>query len=308
VNEATTQIVVVAVNRSLTLKHSKNFFVARDDLWFVETFLIFYLNKRVFITRQNFFSKKMKRDDTPTSSQQEEKLIRIPNRDKTFHESWYPGRNLLNIPHPFRAILAGPPNRGKSTICKNLLLRADPPFEQVIVVHYDLETKEYDDLKGEHFFLLNTIPNVSEFSGKRKTFIILDDLPIKQLKKDQQILLNRLYGYMSTHKNISICLCSQDAYEIPVLVRRSSNLWVLWKGVDHISLKQLSKRGGCENLMDLMKRYLHISYDSIWLDSSPNSPAPIRVNGYKVIPQSCERDEEEEREVELERLEENAIH
>jgi len=57
-----------------------------------------------------------------------------------------------------------------------------------------------------------------------------------------------------------------------------------------------------------MKRYLHISYDSIWLDSSPNSPAPIRVNGYKVIPQSCERDEEEEREVELERLEENAIH
>ena len=249
----------------------------------------------------------MKRDDTPSMINQEEKLIRIPNRDKTFHEAWYPGRNLLNIPHPFRAILAGPPNRGKSTICKNLLLRADPPFEQVIVVHYDLETKEYDDLKGEHFFLLNTIPNVSEFSGKKKTFIILDDLPIKQLKKDQQILLNRLYGYMSTHKNISICLCSQDAYEIPVLVRRSSNLWVLWKGVDHISLKQLSKRGGCENLMDLMKRYLHISYDSLWLDSSPNSPAPIRVNGYKIIPQTCEREEEREAEIEKEE-EQNAIH
>lgn len=82
----------------------------------------------------------------------ENKLFRIPNKDKFFHETWHPGRNLLNIPHPFRAILAGPPNRGKSTICKNLLLRADPPFEQVIVVHYDMETKEYDDLKGEHFF------------------------------------------------------------------------------------------------------------------------------------------------------------
>lgn len=229
----------------------------------------------------------------------ENKLFRIPNRDKFFHETWYPGRNLLNIPHPFRAILAGPPNRGKSTICKNLLLRADPPFEQVIVVHYDMETKEYDDLKGDHFFLLNDIPNVSEFSGKKKTFIILDDLPIKQLRKAQQILLNRLYGYMSTHKNISICLCSQDAYEIPVLVRRSSNLWVLWKGVDLVSLKQLARKSGCENLMELMQEHLHVSYDSLWIDTSPNSPAPLRVNGFKVLA-TCQQSEEGQMEEEKE--------
>jgi len=240
----------------------------------------------------------------------ENKLFRIPNKDKFFHETWHPGRNLLNIPHPFRAILAGPPNRGKSTICKNLLLRADPPFEQVIVVHYDMETKEYDDLKGEHFFLLNEIPNVSEFSGKKKTFIILDDLPIKQLHKPQQILLNRLYGYMSTHKNISICLCSQDAYEIPVLVRRSSNLWVLWKGVDLTSLKQLAKKSGCENLMELMRDHLHVSYDSLWLDSSPNSPAPIRVNGFKVL--SCRQSgeglmEEEEEKTQTENKQEQNV-
>jgi hypothetical protein len=154
-----------------------------------------------------------------------------------------------------------------------------------------METKEYDDLKGDHFFLLNDIPNVSEFSGKKKTFIILDDLPIKQLRKAQQILLNRLYGYMSTHKNISICLCSQDAYEIPVLVRRSSNLWVLWKGVDLTSLKQLARKSGCENLMELMQEHLQVSYDSLWIDTSPNSPAPIRVNGFKVLT-TCQQSEE----------------
>lgn len=51
--------------------------------------------------------------------------------------------------------------------------------------------------------------------------------------------------------------------------------------------------------MELMRDHLHVSYDSLWLDSSPNSPAPIRVNGFKVL--SCRQsgeglmEEEEEK-------------
>jgi hypothetical protein len=28
------------------------------------------------------------------------KIIPLPNPDKNFHEKWYKGRNMLNIPHP----------------------------------------------------------------------------------------------------------------------------------------------------------------------------------------------------------------
>lgn len=213
----------------------------------------------------------------------EKKIIPIANADKGFHESWDNGRDLLNIPHPFRCVLAGKPGSGKSTVIKNLLLRQDPSFEQVIVIHYDLDTKEYDDLKGENFYLLNKIPDVKEFSGKKKTLLVLDDLPIKNLPKDQNILLNRLFGYYSTHKNISVCLATQDAYEIPPLVRRCASLWILWRGVDQISLKMLAKRAGCDELFELMKKYLKGRFDSIWLDMTPDSPATIRINGYTVI-------------------------
>ena len=64
-------------------------------------------------------------------------IIPLPNPDKEFHESWNKSRNMLNIPHPFRAVMLGPPNVGKTTIVKNLLLRADPPFQEVIVIHCD---------------------------------------------------------------------------------------------------------------------------------------------------------------------------
>ena len=37
-----------------------------------------------------------------------DELFYIPNRDKTFTEKWYPGRNLLNFPASFRAVLFGP--------------------------------------------------------------------------------------------------------------------------------------------------------------------------------------------------------
>jgi len=41
------------------------------------------------------------------------KILALPNPDKTFHEKWYKGRNMLNIPHPFRCVALGPPNVGE---------------------------------------------------------------------------------------------------------------------------------------------------------------------------------------------------
>ncbi len=41
------------------------------------------------------------------------KILALPNPDKEFHEEWYRNRNVLNFPHPFRAVALGPPNVGE---------------------------------------------------------------------------------------------------------------------------------------------------------------------------------------------------
>ena len=77
------------------------------------------------------------------------KIMCFPNKDKSFQESWTPGRNLLDIPWSFRAIFCGPPSSGKSTIVKNIILQANPMYDEVLIVHFGQGGSD-DEQPGKH--------------------------------------------------------------------------------------------------------------------------------------------------------------
>ena len=210
-------------------------------------------------------------------------ILALPNADKLFHEKWKKGRNMLNIPHPFRCVALGPPNCGKGTIVKNLLLRAKPAFEEVFVIHCDPDyTKEWNDIGGE---MMSEIPNPEDWKGEVKTLVILDDLEFKGMSKDQKRNLDRLFGFVSTHKNISICLCAQDTFNVPPIVRRCSNLWVLWKMNDMDSLSNTARKTGmsAQNFNTIFNELMMNNHDSLWIDTTAGTPYPLRKNGYTII-------------------------
>lgn len=212
------------------------------------------------------------------------KIIPIHNPDKEFHESWFDGRNLLNIPHPFRAVLLGPPNVGKSTTCKNILLRADPEFEEVFVVHCDGDyTEEYDDL--DSCTILERIPAPDEWEGAVKTLVILEDLEFKFMDRQQKRNLDRLFGFVSTHKNISVILCAQDTFNVPAIVRRCANLWVLWKCSDLDEMSNCARRTSMKPLTfkKIFQKFITGPKDSLWIDMSERSPHRLRKNGFTKI-------------------------
>lgn len=208
-------------------------------------------------------------------------LLALPNADKKFHEKWKDSRNMLNIPHPFRCVCLGPPNCGKSNVVKNLLIRAKPAFEQVFVIHCDPGyTKEYDDIGG---ILLNDIPTPEQWEGKVKTLCVLDDLEFKGMNKDQKRNLDRLFGFVSTHKNISCILCSQDPFNVPPIVRRCSNLWVLWKCCDLDAMATCARKTGFKNFNTIFNQLKIDGHNSLWLDMTEKTPYPMRKNGYTLI-------------------------
>jgi hypothetical protein len=212
-------------------------------------------------------------------------LLALPNADKQFHEEWDDERDMLNIPHPFRAVFLGPPNTGKSTAVKNMLIRQEPPFEEVIVIHCDAEyTKEYNDI-GEDVQMLSHIPSPDEWEGIKKTLVILDDLELKTLPKDQKKNLDRLFGYVSTHKHCSVCLCSQDPFNVPPIVRRCSNLWVLWRCSDLDSMSICARKTGLKSdaFNSIFNDLLLEKRDSLWIDMTNKTPYPMRKNGYTLI-------------------------
>lgn len=211
------------------------------------------------------------------------RFIIIKNPDKKFHEHWHSSRNKLNFPHPFRAVLLGPPNSGKTSWVKNILMRAHPPFKKIFVIHCDPEyTQEYDDVNSE---FLTEIPAPSDWEGKVKTLVVLDDLEFKTMNKDQRRNLDRLFGFVSTHKNISCILCSQDPFNVPPIIRRCSNLWVLWRLMDMDSMATCARKTGMksEDLKDIFNNFMPDTHDSLWIDCTEKTPYPFRKNGFEDI-------------------------
>jgi hypothetical protein len=118
-----------------------------------------------------------------------------------------------------------------------------------------------------------------------KTLLVIDDLDIRSLNKVQKMHLDRLLGYVSTHRSVSVAICTQDGFNLPAAMRRMCNVYCLWKGPDMEALSMMAKKLGVKNLHELFMRYCPNRRDSVWIDTTPGTPAPLRINGFKIIPQ-----------------------
>jgi hypothetical protein len=133
--------------------------------------------------------------------------------------------------------------------------------------------------------MLDEIPSPDEWLGEVKTLVVLDDLEYKGMARDQRANLDRLFGFVSTHKNISVALTSQDPFNVPPIVRRCSNLWVLWPMTDIDAMAMTARKSGlkADDFRNIFKNLMKHKRDSLWLDLTDKTPYPQRKNGYELI-------------------------
>ncbi len=229
-----------------------------------------------------------KKKKLKSKSKLPKELIYIPNADKNFHEKWEAGDDLLDFPHPVRILLAsgGRPNLRKTNTLKNIVVRQSPQFEKIYLIHCGGKiTKEYEDFNVE---LLDEIPEPYDeeiFDPMKKTLLILEDLNFKSMNRIQNKKIDRIFGYTSTHQNLSIMTTSQGFFAIPHMVRLMSNVLVLWRSADLDSMETIRRRVDMtrEDWNYILNNFLKKPYDSLWIDNTKNSPAPLRLNGYQII-------------------------
>lgn len=110
--------------------------------------------------------------------------------------------------HPFTAIVAGPTQSGKSVFTFKLISFAQelisPPPEKVVYCY-----GEYQDVFNNypHVTFVEGLPDVSQFDGKHRTLLILDDL-----MSESNDSVSNIFTKFSHHRNISVIYLSQNLF------------------------------------------------------------------------------------------------
>ena len=209
------------------------------------------------------------------------KLIDIKNTDKGFTEVWTQNRSkdIANFPHPSRVVLLGPPSMGKSFLMKHLLLRQRPMFKELYIIHGDGQcTTEFNDLEPTK--IMDEIPPIEFFDSKVKTIVFIDEFSFEAMNKETTARCNKLFRYVSSHKNVSIYCSHQLCFELPSLIRKLANVWIIWKPRSMTETRLIANRI-CMSPDQLVYIFEHICNgyrDSLCVDFHKDTPAFLRKN------------------------------
>ena len=216
-----------------------------------------------------------------TSTKLPHRIIPLPNQDKGFHES--PKQlddDLANFPWPSRILMCGAPNSGKTTLAMNILLHANPPYDRVVVWHADAGTKEWAMVTDE---VVTKAPAIEEWDSRIKNCLVIDDVCLKALNKEEKARLDRLCGYTSTHKGLTVMITNQQPNAIPASIRRMCNVFFLWNSTDAQSLRDIALKCGIKSheLSSLLKLLPGVK-DNLCVDLT-GSPYRYRKNLFELI-------------------------
>lgn len=230
------------------------------------------------------------------------------NKEKSHFEHWDKDRNIANFIHPYRLLIQGLPNSGKTTTALSILAQAKPLFDEIIICHakyfdssissedpkeLEIPNNEIDlpEYEGIDFTCgLRSIPlgytyfkRFQNAENSKKNCLIIDDLELREWcrgKYERQIALNKLFSYQSTHHGLSIIITCQDGTsQLPVGIRREANVNVIFKGRDRNAIQyQATCLGFPKATLIAMFELCKSNHDSICFDATDSTPYPFRYN------------------------------
>jgi hypothetical protein len=215
-------------------------------------------------------------------------LIKMSNPDKKKHEYYKKGQNPIRFPKPFRCVILGKVNSGKSYLARHILLAHQgcaPKFEEIHIVHgcFDTHTTEYDDIEATS--IMNNIPHYSEFDPDIHKLLILDDVDFTMMPNIELRNLSELVRFGSTHCNMSIMLLHQSWFRIPKIVKDTANVFIIFRPHDNDELGTIGRRVGLKKnkIFDIFNNHLPEWRDSLCINLIPGAQHKFSKNLFEPI-------------------------
>lgn len=199
---------------------------------------------------------------------------------------------------PVRMLFIGPPSCGKRSNLLTMIFQIETnglPFDTITVLHLDSRTIEYNVLKGDnveyHVYNPQSVKDgelsFENFDGKKQNCLVIDEIDFKQLGDKAVSSIERLLGYASSHKNVSIFMCYQQLTKIPPQIRRLMNEYVVFKQDTPEVVDMIAIRTGApkEHLKELLMGMTKTKHDSIRIrcDQPPDTSLRYMLNLFQPI-------------------------
>ena len=212
-------------------------------------------------------------------------LVVIKNSDK-LNAHFDKKEPTLMPSHPSRIIIAGRSGYSKTTAVLNIVGRATPAFDRIVVWHRDHEqSHEYDICDPE---MVGEMPEVTTWDPSLKNCLIIEELNVLVFTQQQRGDLERIFNYQSSHKSLTAICAVQNFTNLSPSIRRSACWWVLYPSVSLGAVSDISRKTS-HDLRQLMK-LCATKYDSITFDFSGNGPK-LRLNMFGPIVDDAEDEE-----------------
>lgn len=234
----------------------------------------------------HFIKKKKTRKVKKKLGRAPRSLCILKNADKKCHEVYKKRDSPIRFPHPFRCCILGGVNSGKSMIVKNILIahqEKKPKFLEVIVVHGDPDTLEYEDVEPDQ--IRTTVPSMDELDPKVKKLVIIDDYEFNNASKEQLTRMSELFRFGSTHRNTSVILSHQCWFRVSKTPKDCSNVFIIFKPHDTDELATIGRRVGLkkEEIFNLFREHLPNWRDSLLINLIPDAPYKFGKNLFKSL-------------------------
>ena len=182
--------------------------------------------------------------------------------------------------HPFTAIVAGPTGCGKTVFTFKFISESQdlitPPPEKIIYCY-----GEYQEIFNNypHVTFIEGLPDISQFDGKQRTLVILDDL-----MTETNDSVSNIFTKVSHHRNVSVVYLSQNLFYKSKQNRTMSlnaHYMVLFKNPrDAVQVATLARQtypGRSKFLAEAFKDATDKAYGYLLIDLKPDTEEKYRI-------------------------------
>jgi hypothetical protein len=182
--------------------------------------------------------------------------------------------------HPFTSIIAGPTGSGKTVFTFKFISEAEnmisPPPEKIMYCY-----GEYQSVFNQypHVIFNEGLPDVSQFDGKERVLLILDDL-----MSETNDSVSNIFTKGSHHRNISVIYLTQNLFYKSKQNRTMSlnaHYIVLFKNPrDAVQVATLARQmypGQSKFLVEAFKNATEKPFGYLLLDLKPDTDEKYRV-------------------------------